>query len=437
VTHLDAARAVADDLFGAPHERTFAITYWDGTTESPPGSASFTLEIRHPAAFRRMLLPPTELKIVEAYLFNDIDLIGDVEAAADLGDVVANRLSKKGAVLRLVRHLVALPSRDTRPSEASAHVARKLLRFGRMHSASRDAHAVRFHYDVGNDFYQLWLDQNMVYSCAYFERGDASLDQAQVAKLDLVCRKLRLRPGERFLDIGCGWGALVIHAAKCYGVSATGVTLSEQQASFARERVAREGLADRVTIELRDYRDIHAEYDKIASVGMVEHVGLARLGDYFGAAYRALRPGGLFLNHGIISLADARPRPLLDPLWRRLWQRDQFIRRYVFPDGDLVPSTAVIAAAEAQGFETRDVESLREHYAHTLRHWVRRLEAQTDEARRIVGDVTYRVWRLYMAASAHGFRIGRIGVIQTLLARPETNGDVRLPPTRTDIYARH
>jgi cyclopropane-fatty-acyl-phospholipid synthase len=436
VTHIAAARAVADDLFGAPHERTFAINYWDGSTESPPGTASFTLEVRHPAAFRRMLLPPTELRIVEAYLFDDIDLIGDIEAAAHLGDVVANRLSRKGAALRLVRHLFALPSRDTRPSEANAHVARRLLRFGRMHSATRDAHAVRFHYDVGNDFYELWLDQNMVYSCAYFERGDESLDRAQEAKLDLVCRKLRLRPGERLLDIGCGWGALVSHAARCYGASATGITLSTRQASFARERIAREGLADRVTIEVRDYRNIQGQYDKIASVGMVEHVGLARLGDYFAAAYRALAPGGLFLNHGIISLADARPQPLLDPVWRRLWQRDQFIRRYVFPDGDLVPSTAVISAAEAQGFETRDVESLREHYATTLHHWVGRLEAHADEARRIVGDVTYRVWRLYMAASAHGFRIGRIGVIQTLLAKPEPNGDVRIPPSRADIYAR-
>jgi cyclopropane-fatty-acyl-phospholipid synthase len=244
-----------------------------------------------------------------------------------------------------------------------------------------------------------------------------------------------LRRGERLLDIGCGWGALVVHAAKCYGVTATGITLSERQAAFARERVAREGLGGRVTIDIRDYRTLSETFDKIASVGMVEHVGLAKLNDYFAAAYRSLAPGGLFLNHGIISLADARPRPLLDPVWRRLWQRDQFIRRYVFPDGDLVPASAVIASAESQGFEMRDVESLREHYATTLRHWVRRLEHHADDARRIAGDVTYRVWRLYMAASAHGFQIARIGVIQTLLAKPTAQGESHVPRSRADLYA--
>lgn len=431
--HVDAARAVAEDLFGPADQRAFEIRYWDGTTESPLVEPRFTLEVRHAAAFRRMLLPPTELSIVEAYLFDDLDIVGDIEAAADLGDVVAKRIASRGAALTLLRHLLALPKgkgRHPRP-----RVARRLFRFGRMHSTDRDAHAVRFHYDVGNDFYTLWLDTNMVYSCAYFEHGDESLDAAQIAKLDLVCRKLRLERGERFLDIGSGWGALVLHAAKHYGVTATGITLSERQAVLARDRIASNRLGDRVTIEVRDYRTLRDErFDKIASIGMVEHVGQARLDDYFAAAHRVLAPGGLFLNHGIISLADARPRPLLDPVLRRLWQRDQFIRRYVFPDGDLVPSTAVIASAESQGFETRDVESLREHYVTTLRHWVHRLDDHAGEARALVGDVTYRVWRLYMAASAYGFRTGRIGVIQTLLAKPTADGDAHLPRTRDDLY---
>lgn len=436
-SHVDAARVVAADLFGPPDQRSFAIRYWDGTREQPVREPSFTLEVRHAAAFRRMLLPPTELSIVEAYLFDDVDITGNIEAAADLGDVVAERIARKGAALRLLRHLLALPSHDDRqPREHTAHVARRLLRFGRAHSAHRDAHVVRFHYDVGNEFYRLWLDRNMVYSCGYFERGNESLDAAQTAKLDLVCHKLRLQPGERLLDIGSGWGALIIHAAKHYGASATGITLSEHQAAFARARVAEEGLDDRVTIELRDYRTLDASrvFDKIASVGMVEHVGLERLADYFAAAYGALAPGGLFLNHGIISLADARPHPLFDPLWRRVWQRDQFIRRYVFPDGDLVPSSAVISGAEGVGFEMRDVESLREHYVTTLRHWVSRLERHAGEARAIVGDVTYRVWRLYMAASAYGFRTGRIGVIQTLFAKPDAKGGTHLPRSRADLY---
>jgi cyclopropane-fatty-acyl-phospholipid synthase len=435
---LRAAQRVAADLFGPPRERAFAIRYWDGTTEHPATDAPFTLEIAHPSAFRQMLLPPSELSIAESYLFGDVDVHGDIEAAVVLGDLLRKRVRSASSALSLVRHLLALPSSRDRDDSlpATAHVARRLRRFGRMHSPHRDAQAVRFHYDVGNNFYSLWLDRQLVYSCGYFEHGSETLDDAQRAKLDYVCRKLRLAPGDRLLDIGCGWGALVIHAARHFGARATGITLSEAQAAYARERVSREGLGDRVTIDLRDYRSLREGdcFDKIASVGMVEHVGLARLPQYFAAAYRALKPGGLFLNHGIVSLADARRRSLLDPLWRRLWRRDQFIRRYVFPDGDLVPAADVLASAEGEGFELRDVESLREHYVETLRRWVRRLESRAGEARRLVGETTYRVWRLYMAASAHGFRVARIGVIQSLLAKPDRHGDVRLPRNRADLY---
>jgi cyclopropane-fatty-acyl-phospholipid synthase len=227
-----------------------------------------------------------------------------------------------------------------------------------------------------------------------------------------------------------------MHAARHYGVRATGITLSEEQASLARRRIVGNGLSDRVDIEVRDYRTLDGvAFDKIASVGMVEHVGLARLPEYFTVAYRVLKPGGLFLNHGIVSLEDAKPRGVLDPLWRRLWKRDQFIRRYVFPDGDLVPASAVIANAERVGFELRDVESLREHYIATLRQWVSRLEANSDQARALTSDVTYRVWRLYMAAAAYGFRIGRIGVIQSLLAKRDEAGRASVPRTRADLYA--
>jgi cyclopropane-fatty-acyl-phospholipid synthase len=434
------ARRVVADLFGPVTTRRFSVRYWDGSVESPPAAPRFALDIRRPGALRRMLVPPSELSIVEAYLYGDIDIDGDIEAAADLGDMAVGRIGSVRGALHLVRDALALPAGDdddaTEP-DGAGHVSRRLIRFGRIHSARRDAQAVRFHYDVGNAFYALWLDRYMVYSCAYFAQGTESLDTAQEAKLSLVCRKLRLRANERLLDIGCGWGALAVHAARNFGASVVGITLSEEQARFARDRVAREGLTDLVTIEVRDYRDLpdDARFDKISSIGMVEHVGLHRLSEYFAAAYRALAPGGLFLNHGIVSLADARPHPRLDPLWRTLWRRDQFIRRYVFPDGDLVPSAAVIASAEGAGFELRDVESLREHYVTTLRHWVRRLESNAAAARDEVGEVTYRVWRLYMAASAHGFRVGRIGVIQSLLAKPDGSGAARLPRTRDDIYA--
>lgn len=433
---VQSGQHVVEDLFGPPLTRDFSVRYWDGTTEWPADEPRFLLDVRRPWSLRRMLLPPSELSIVEAYLYGDVDIVGDIEASAHLADVAMQRLRSVGSVTHLMRDVLALPSSDE-DTHDGAHVARRMLRFGRKHTTQRDEQAVRFHYDVGNDFYSLWLDRQMVYSCGYFERGNESLDDAQTAKLDHVCRKLRLRDGERMLDIGCGWGALVIHAAKHYGVHATGITLSQEQAAFATERVEREGLAGRVTIELRDYRDLPDKelFDKISSVGMVEHVGGDHLDEYFASAYRVLVPGGLFLNHGIISVDDARPKPLLDPVWRTLWRRDQFIRRYVFPDGELVPSATVIAAAERQGFELRDVESLREHYVQTLRNWVRRLEAQEEKARSLVGDVTYRVWRLYMAASAHGFDTGRIGIIQSLLGKQDEHGRVRVPRTRGDLYA--
>jgi cyclopropane-fatty-acyl-phospholipid synthase len=285
----------------------------------------------------------------------------------------------------------------------------------------RDAAAIQFHYDVGNDFYKLWLDERMIYSCAYFRSPDYSLDQAQEAKLDLICRKLRLGPGDRLLDIGCGWGGLIIYATENYGVDATGITLSRQQAALAGERIKRAGLSDRCRVEVRDYRTLSSgdNYDKISSIGMVEHVGITHLPVYFASAFSALKAGGLFLNHGIVSLSEPRPRSLRDRIFRKFWKADAFIDKYVFPDGKLTGANDVIAAAERVGFEVRDVESLREHYAMTLRHWVQSLEERTREATELVGSRTFRVWRLYMAASAHAFASAAINVIQTLLAKPD------------------
>ena len=450
-TALRATRTVLDDLFGSRAERTFAVRLWDGRVELPDrATAPFTLVLRRPGALRRMLLPLTELSIVEAYLFGDIDVEGDLEAAADLGDVIARHVGSTGALLALGRHVLALPDDDATSDAASdslpderpggvarVRAARRLWRVGRAHTPERDRTAVRHHYDVGNDFYALWLDQRMVYSCAYFEPGTDDLDAAQVAKLDLVCRKLRLAPGERLLDIGCGWGALVRHAATHYGVEAVGITLSEPQAALARERIAAAGLSERCSVQVIDYRALRDErgFDKISSVGMVEHVGLARLPDYFAAAHRLLRPRGLFLNHGIVGIAAARPSTLRDRALGRLWRRNAFIHTYVFPDGDLVPVASMIAAAEGAGFETRDMESLREHYTRTLRHWVARLERRERDAVALVGESTYRVWRLYMAAAAYGFRSGRIGLVQTLLAKPDDRGVVDIPPTRDDLYS--
>jgi len=292
----------------------------------------------------------------------------------------------------------------------------------------RDRRAVTFHYDASNDFYRLWLDRRMVYSCAYFPSQDEDLDVAQERKLDYLCRKLRLRPGQRLLDIGCGWGALVIHAAKHFGVRAEGLTLSEPQVEWARARIAEAGLTNEATIDLRDYREISPDgsqlYDAIVSVGMAEHVGREKLPGYFSAAHRALKPGGVFLNQAIGEDVVARPDN----------RNGSFIEQYIFPDGDIPPLPNMLRAAESAGFEIRDVENLREHYALTLGHWLRRLERHHAEALSFVDEATYRVWRLYLAGSVHGFRRGHIAVYQTLLAKLDSSGQTRLPLTRDDWY---
>ncbi|NUR33480.1 MAG: class I SAM-dependent methyltransferase [Gemmatimonadaceae bacterium] len=426
-------------LFGPVAARTFDVRYWDGTVEhGGAATTGFRLGVNRPGALRRMLLPPSELSIVESHLSGDVDIDGALESAMGLADEIGARVKSPRVLVRLLRHLVALPRRDAADDVRVARSDAVVEPVGKPHDPSRDRAAIRFHYDVGNDFYALWLDQRMVYSCAYFRSDTDSIDEAQRAKLDLVCRKLRLRPGHRLLDVGCGWGALIIHAAQHYGVNALGITLSDAQASLARARIAAAGLADRCRVEIRDYRALPADmqFDRIASVGMIEHVGADHLAAYFTALHRALVPGGLLLNHGIVSLEEAQPRGPLTWAADRLWRRDAFIHQYVFPDGRLTAFRAVIAAAEAEGFETRDVESLREHYALTLRAWVSRLLANQDRAIALTSQRIFRIWRLYMTASAYAFAHGRINVLQTLLASPDAEGHVDVPMTWEDILVR-
>jgi cyclopropane-fatty-acyl-phospholipid synthase len=425
----------AIDALLAP--RDFRIRLWDGTTAEPASGrrAPFTLVLTHPGALWRMIWPPGELTAAEAFVRGDFDVEGDLEAATALRDELRARLTTPGVWPRLLACLAGLPRAPGRLPAASGPAAASL--HGRRHSIRRDAAAVRSHYDVGNDFYRLWLDRELVYSCAYFRTGQEDIDTAQRDKMEHICRKLRLRPGERLLDIGCGWGGLLRHAVRQFGVEGLGITLSEEQARWARQRIAEEGLAGRCRVEVRDYRELPdgAQFDKVVSVGMVEHVGLEQLPAYFARAFRLTRPGGVFLNHGITGSLEAATPGVVPRIVSRVWDTGSFMQRYVFPDGELPPLDRIVGAARSAGFEVRDVETLREHYARTLRRWRQRLERARAAVTAVVGDETFRTWRLYMAGCARSFASGYIDVAQTVLGRPDANGHVSLPLTRADLYA--
>ena len=415
-------RSILGDLFGQDGRSAVAVRLWDGSTWPDDRPRRATLVLRHPGALRAMFGDGTELGLSEAYLYDDFDIEGDVESVFCLADLIAERT---GGWQKKLKTFAALRRLPAGPRHAEGRRGRPRLS-GRQHSIERDRQAVRYHYDVSNDFYSLWLDSRMVYSCAYFQSPDTDLDTAQLAKLDMICRKMRLRPGERLLDIGCGWGGLVMHAAARYGVDATGITLSQPQADLANQRIAEAGLADRCRVEVRDYREVDpsAPFDALVSVGMFEHVGEQMLPAYFEKAATILKRGGVFLNHGIASRAT-------DPAWHG----PSFSDTYVFPDGETLPISTTLRAAEMAGFEVRDVESLREHYAMTLRHWVHRLEMHKEQALRHVDEPTYRVWRLFMAGSADGFRTRRLNLYQSLLALPGKEGASGLPLTRADWYS--
>ncbi len=423
---------ILNQLFGVPDQWNFAVRFWNGQVlPTARQRAQFTLVLNHPGALRRMFRPPLELSLGEAFIYGDFDIKGDIHRAVARMDELQEKAFSTAELFTLLRRLNALP-KGTGPRYRGRGPARLT---GSRHSLERDREAIRYHYDVSNDFYALWLDRHMTYSCAYFPTGTEDLDTAQEQKYDLICRKLRLRSGEHLLDIGCGWGGLVMYAARHYGVTALGVTLSEQQAAYVAERIAASDLSDRVQVELLDYRKLRdASFDKVVSVGMFEHVGESHLPEYFRQVYRLLKPGGLFLNHGISRRPQETTQGWAAFVERYILGAGSFIQRYIFPDGELMPVSAVNLIAERAGFEVRDVENLREHYALTLRHWVARLEAHHAEAVQAADEVTYRTWRLYMAASARGFETGRINVNQTLLAKLD-GGRSGLPWSRADLYA--
>src|SRR3954453_15315537 len=370
-TRPEVASAVRDALTGVRiGELPVTLRFWDGSVLD--GGAP-VIEVRDPVAFAHVLHAPGQLGLARAWVSGALDVedVGDLEAILRLRSFKVDLTPRDIARLLAAAVRIAGPAVLKKPPVPGIEAPRR--RRG-LHSLARDKAAIRHHYDVSNAFYELILGPSMVYSCAYFAEPGESLEDAQARKLDLICRKLRLAPGERLLDIGCGWGSLLIHAAQRYGVHGVGVTLSVEQAKLARERIEAAGLSDRIEIRVSDYRELtDGPFDKIASVGMYEHVGRGELARYTQTVHGLLRPGGLFLNHGIARLFPEPPAS------------DTFLYRYVFPDGELSPVTDVMTAMQEAGLEVRDAESLREHYTLTLRAWLRNLAAHRAEAEHDVG----------------------------------------------------
>ncbi|CAG0983704.1 putative fatty acid methyltransferase [Anaerolineales bacterium] len=439
---VERSKALLENIFPSP--RNFTIQFWNEDELPADSYSTFTLVLNHPGALHRMFTTPVELSLGEAYIYGDFDIKGNLyEVLEDIYALVKMNFASVD-VLALVKEIQGLP----KSGPAHTIIRRPAHLLGELHSRERDREAIRYHYDVGNEFYSLWLDRQMQYSCGYFPTGLEDINEAQARKIEHICRKLRLKPRERLLDIGCGWGGLAIASAQAYGVRVQGVTLSKPQFEYGVEQATRQGLSDRVRIEMRDYRDLENEsFDKIVSVGMFEHVGRSHLPEYFSQAYRLLRPGGLFLNHGISRRGQPDDLALLKGfnnqgkilsagqgyLEKKVLGLGSFSQSYIFPDGELVPVSEANLIAEAAGFEVRDVENLREHYALTLRNWVRRLEERQVEATRLVGEAVYRTWRLYMSFCALGFESGRTNVNQSLLAKP-VSGKVDMPLNRADLY---
>ena len=417
-------KGILEQLLGAP--LPVRVRTWDGSEAGPPEAP--VLVVRNRRALRRLLFKPGELGLARAWVAGDLTIEGDLYTALDLlaGSIWERDEDAPGLAQSLrdpefrsaVRRLLAMAGPPLPPAPPREEVRRP--RRG-LHTKRSDKRAISHHYDVGNDFYEIVLGPSMVYSCAYWPAPspEATLEQAQHDKLELVARKLALRPGQRLLDVGCGWGSMAIHAAREHGVSVVGITLSQEQAAYARKRIAEEGLTDRVEIRVQDYRDVgDGPYDAISSIGMAEHVGSERYLEYATVLHEMLRPGGRLLNHQIAR------RPQRD---ESAYQVDEFIDAYVFPDGELAPLGTTVTLLERAGFEVRDVESLREHYALTLRRWVANLESGWARAVALAGPGRTRVWQLYMAASALAFERNRIGVNQVVAVRTPESGASGLP----------
>ena len=400
---IRAAGPLSRELRRVLPERPFHVRFWDGSTVAATEPDAPTFFVRKPSALAHFLRAPGSLGLGRAYVEDSI-AVDDLDAAFLVVDEWEPPAIGNGDRLRLGLAIAAAAAPGGIPRRPSI----ELVLRGGLHSIERDREAVRYHYDVGNDFFALFLDESMTYSCGIFSRGATTLEEAQRTKLELIAGKLKLEPGMRVLDVGCGWGSFAIHAARNHGVSVTGVTLSPSQAELARKRVEEAGVADRVEIRLSDYRELPGgSFDAISSIGMTEHVGENQIDLYAKSLLKLLAPGGLLLNHAIAAL-DPDHNPL----------EDLFSMRYVFPDGEPLPLSRIQLAMERAGFRTQHVEGFREDYATTLRHWSERLDEHLPEAERLAGAERTRIWRLYLRAARHGFETAHTAVYQVCARRP-------------------
>jgi cyclopropane-fatty-acyl-phospholipid synthase len=390
------------ELSAALPERPFTVTFWDGSELPATNGGGPALHVRSPAAIAHALRAPGQLGLGRAYVSGAIEVDDIDEAMAAILNYKPPAIDR-AAQLRLA----VAAARAMGPVKPPPVPDSELRPRGRRHSIERDKRSVTHHYDVSNDFFALWLDRSMTYSCAFFSRDGSSLEAAQVAKLDLICTKLALEKDERMLDVGCGWGSLAIHAAREYGVSVTGITLSEPQARLARQRAQEAGVGDRVDFRVMDYRELTGEpFDKIASIGMVEHVGSVQIDEYAQTLARLLRPGGQLLNHGIARLRVGEP------------EAGPFSERYVFPDAAPLHLSRIQTAIERAGLETHHIEGFRMDYAETLTHWAQRLDDNAAQAERLVGPERLRIWRLYLRAARNNFTSGFTSVYQVRSSKP-------------------
>lgn len=427
---LKAARQIAAQVRQGVNAH-FSLRLWDGSLE-PLGDnplPDLAIKIASPGVVSSILHRPSLDRLLRHYAKGGIEVEGG--SLIDLAEPLAHDREKRRAFKRLakgtlVRSLAPFFFAKGDDPDATRDFGGDAEGQGR--KAGDNKRFIQFHYDVGNDFYQLFLDPEMQYSCAHYPSWDASLEDAQVNKLDLICRKLRLKPGDVMLDIGCGWGGLLCHAVQNYGVECHGVTLSEEQLAFAQEKVERLGIAEQVTLHLKDYREMEGAFDKISSVGMYEHIGLANIPDYFATVQHLLKPGGLFMNHAISRGAKRKKRKFSSRPEQRALQK------YIFPGGELDDIGHTLSQMEIAGFEVQDVEALRQHYQKTTRAWCERLYKRRDEAEAMVGPETYRIWAAYLAGCSFAFQRGSARLYQTLASK-SPKGFTSVPPTRFDIYS--